>query len=88
MEIASCTPWQHFCRTYGLDFPTSPTITGVRGAAGGRQPAAAKPASILIFYEWFLRGSWPSSNGGNPLQIVPRAAGPQGARGIDFYVAS
>ena len=40
IETSSCTPWQ-YCRTYGLDFRTSSTNTGVRGAAGGRQPAAA-----------------------------------------------
>ena len=38
MEISSCTPWQ-YCRTYGLGFPTSSTIAGVRGAAGERQLA-------------------------------------------------
>ena len=40
MGISSCTPWQ-YCRTYGFDFPTSWTITGVRGAEVGRQPYAA-----------------------------------------------
>ena len=33
--------------TSGLDFPTSLTIPGVRGAAGGRQPAASKPPCSL-----------------------------------------
>ena len=41
-EICQCTPWQ-CCLTYGLDFPASSTIPGVRGAVGGRQPVAAKP---------------------------------------------
>ena len=30
------------CHTCGLDFATFSAITGVRGAAGGRQPAAAR----------------------------------------------
>ena len=47
MEISSCTPWQ-YCRTYGLDVPTS--STGMRRAAGGRQPAAAKPPYTHIYY--------------------------------------
>ena len=46
-QFSWCTPWQ-CCRTYGLDFPTSSIITGMRGAAGGRQPAAAKPACNMI----------------------------------------
>ena len=37
MEISECTPWQR-CRTYGLDLYAPSTVTGVRGAAGGRQP--------------------------------------------------
>ena len=45
MDISSCIPWQ-YSRTHGLDFPASSTIiTGVRGAAGGCQPAAAKSPS-------------------------------------------
>ena len=42
------TPWQYtavyvLCRIHGLDLPTSSTTTDMRGAAGGRQPAAANP---------------------------------------------
>ena len=48
IEISSCTPWQH-CRSYGLDVPTSSTITGLRGAAGGRHPAASRPPCKYIY---------------------------------------
>ena len=62
IEISSCTSWQ-YCRTYygRLDFPTSPTITGVRGAADGRQPVAAKPLCIHPV---------PSFKKKNPLLVV------------------
>ena len=48
MENSSGIPWQ-YCRTYGLDFPTSSTITGMRGAAGGHQTAAQEhPAFYFV----------------------------------------
>ena len=47
MNIYWCTLWQ-YCRTYGFDFPTFSTITGVRGAAGGRHLAVANPPCIYI----------------------------------------
>ena len=54
MEICECTPWQ-CCPTYGLDLPTSSTITGVRGAAGGRQPAApARRCEFRLVYNIIL----------------------------------
>ena len=46
LEMSSCTPWQ-YCSTYGLDFTTFSTITGVREVAGGRQPAAANNSCIM-----------------------------------------
>ena len=44
---SSCIPWQ-YCRTHGLDFPTSSAITGVDGAADRQKPAAAKPPCLDI----------------------------------------
>lgn len=41
-------PLAALCRIYGLDLPTSSTITGMRGAAGGCQPAAANPSCMLL----------------------------------------
>ena len=41
----SCIPWQ-YCRTYGLNL--SKSSTGVRGAAGKRQPAAKNPALYTV----------------------------------------
>ena len=40
---SKCTSWQYCCPTYGLDFPTSSTVTDMRGAADGRQPVATDP---------------------------------------------
>ena len=37
-----CTPWQ-YCRTYGLDLPTSSVITGMRGAKAGISPPRRSP---------------------------------------------
>ena len=48
-RVSGCNSWQ-FCSivAYGLDLrPTSSAITGMREAAGGRQPAAAKPPCTL-----------------------------------------
>ena len=39
-------PLAVLCRICGLDLPTSSTITGMRAAAGGRQPATAKPLGM------------------------------------------
>ena len=47
MGIPSCIPWQ-YCRTYGLEFPTSPTISGVGGVAGGHHSDASKPPCTSI----------------------------------------
>ena len=45
-----CTPWQS-CRTNSLELHTrTPSdITGRRGAAGGRQPAAATPPLYIVY---------------------------------------
>ena len=50
MELFYCTPWQYsyYGRIYGLDLPASSTITDMRGAAGGRQLAAAE--TIVLLY--------------------------------------
>ena len=38
----------YYCRIYGFDLPTSSTNTDMRGAAGGRQLAAAE--TIVLLY--------------------------------------
>ena len=49
MELSWCAPWL-YCRIYSLDLPTSSTITGIRDAARGRQPAAAKRSPLVRVY--------------------------------------
>ena len=52
------TPSWQYRRFYGLDLPTSSTITGMRGAAGGRQPTAAKPhctVTNIISFSFMLK---------------------------------
>ena len=71
-EISSCTPWQ-YCRIYWLDFPTSSTIAGVRGAAGERHRAMAK--SIVHTYNNL--NTVRSPNGGDPSYIRVCALRPQ-----------
>ena len=43
-----CTPWQYGCRTNGLELHirTASANTRIRGAAGGRQLAAARPLLV------------------------------------------
>ena len=74
MEISSCTPWQQYCRTYRLDFPTSSTIKGVRGAVGGRQSATANPP--CIYCNSFENSGWSGDKAyleiqSNPTQLDP-----------------
>ena len=40
--------YSYYCRIYGFDLPTSSTNTDMRGAAGGRQLAAAE--TIVLLY--------------------------------------
>lgn len=74
MEISQRTSWQ-YCRTYGLDAPTSSTIAGMRRAAGDRQPATATPrctASYSIMCSScgpMDRNDGGRSNGNNILNI-------------------
>ena len=49
MELSWCAP-RLYCRIYSLDLPTSSTITGIRDAARGRQPAAAKRSPLVRVY--------------------------------------
>ena len=47
MKSSECAPRQ-YCRIYGRDLPSSSTVTGMREAAGGRKPAAAKPLCNFV----------------------------------------
>ena len=70
--------WQD-CRIYGRHWlSTSLTNTGTRGVGNGRQPAAAKPASIcvclsrdlLVYGLWVFMYSLPSADRRSAAQLA------------------
>ena len=54
--IRTRTPWQYYCRFYGLDLPTSSAIASMRGAKAGVSPPRRSPACIEDSSKTSLRG--------------------------------
>lgn len=51
------TPLAVLLSLYGLDSPTSSTVTGMRGAARGRQPPTVKSSGTpnpYIYHTWYI----------------------------------
>ena len=77
MENSPCTLSQ-YCRTYGLDLPTSSVITGMRGTKAGVIPPRRSPPCTIYLYDIVKYASqWLRS------PVSEEALGPKGATNPD-----